>query len=225
MKLQIVVYGSTSGGENLMHKQRVSRLRLIRFCSANIFAAAAFWIFHEARSTVMKMLLLFFPWLKMQLPLKRFVKRIYERSLLQQKSSKFCSCFCSLGKCGAVLVNNWLVRLSAKRKKSNELLIFTWKNVKKLPRCKIIASYPKINIKMNMRHLHKSSICCFSFSTLLLFFYDALVGFTHSWQVLNMCRRTPSCILWTLVNREIWWDLFGSYDTLRRFLTLILNFI
>lgn len=75
------------------------------------------------------------------------------------------------------LTTDW--RLSSERK-SNELLILlnrkkTEQNIKNTlssqKRCmKRRSSYPKINIKMNMRHLHKSSICCFFFLALLSFF-------------------------------------------------------
>lgn len=51
MKLQIVVYESTSGGENLMHKQRLSfKVNPLLFQQIHS-QAASFWIFHEARST------------------------------------------------------------------------------------------------------------------------------------------------------------------------------
>lgn len=45
--------------------------------------------------------------------------------------------------------------------------------------------------KMNMRHVHKSSICCFSSS----FFVCALDGFTHSWQVLSCVSKRSSNLL------------------------------
>ena len=121
MKLQIVVYESTSGGENLMHKQRDSRLRLIRFCFANTFTAAAFWIFHEARSAASNEDAALFFMIKNAIAIKALCKK--DLLTLVAAARVQVSAPTNVPQCS--LTTDW--RLAATRK-SNELLIFLNKN-------------------------------------------------------------------------------------------------